>query len=162
MDIKHLAESKKVRGILIGIAGTLVVLGVFGAGIAVGSHKARFSENLGAGFERNFVGGKEDFFMGFSDRSPMPGGHGAVGTVVGVAYPKVVVAGPDNIEKTVVLRGDTLVRKFREEGTTTDVVAGTFVVVLGNPDSQGQIEAKLVRIVPAPGTMATGTMPSNR
>src|SRR3989344_4841743 len=61
-----------------------------------------------------------------------------------------VVAGPDNVEKTIRVSDETLFREFREELSSEDIVIGSFVVVLGSPNEGGEIEATLVRFLPPP------------
>ena len=101
MDFRDIHKSQKVRGILIGIGVAILVLVIFQAGMVAGYHKARFGARFGDNFERNFVGPKG---RNFEDRLPgpgMPGGHGAVGEIVSISLPQIVVAGPDNLEKMI-------------------------------------------------------------
>lgn len=151
MDLKDIHKSKTVRGIIIGLGITILVLGIFKLGMVAGYHKARFSQRFGDNFNRNFVDPRgEGFFKDFSDRRGPPGGHGAVGKIVSIALPLIVVAGPDNIEKTIIVGVDTEVREFRNEITTDNLKVGNFIVVLGNPNDNGQVEAKLIRVIPSP------------
>lgn len=151
MDLKDIHNSKTVRGIIIGLGIAIIVLGIFKLGQVSGYHKAKFSERFGDNFNRNFIDPRgEGFFKDFSDRRGPPGGHGAVGEIVGIALPLIVVAGPDNIEKTIVISESTEIRKYRDDITKTDLKVGDFIVVLGNPSEDGQVKAKLIRTVPPP------------
>jgi len=155
MELKTIHESKTVRGILIGLGVAVTVMLIFHFGTIMGYHKARFSDDYGGNFERNFMGQQrgENFFSGMSGMmESVPGGHGAVGEVVSVSLPTFVVAGPDNLEKTVVINDETLVREFRDKRTKEDIIVGKTVVVLGTPNDAGVIEAKLIRIMPVSGT----------
>ena len=151
MDLKNIHKSKTVRGIIIGLGIAILVLGIFKFGTVTGYHKARFSQKFGDNFDRNFVDPRgEGFFKDFSDRQGLPGGHGAVGKIVSIALPFVVVADPDNLEKTVVVGNDTEIREFRDSITADKLEVGDFIIVLGAPNDEGQVEAKLIRTVPPP------------
>jgi|SRR3989338_5265048 len=151
VDLKDIHKSKTVRGIIIGLGVAILVLGIFKLGMVAGYHKARFSARFGDNFSRNFVDPRgEGFFKDFSDRKGPLGGHGAVGEIVSIALPLIIVSGPDNIEKIIVVSVDTEVHEFRNEITADNLKVGNFIVVLGNPNDNGQVEAKLIRIVPPP------------
>lgn len=151
MDLKDIHNSKTVRGIIIGLGVAIMVLGIFKLGQVSGYHKARFSQRFGDNFNRNFIDPRAGgFFKDFSDRRGPLGGHGAVGEIVSISLPLVVVAGPDNIEKTILVSKSTEIRKYRDDITTGDLKVGDFIVVLGTPNDDGQVEAKLIRTVPPP------------
>lgn len=153
-NFKEFIGSKSFQGILIGIGISIVALLIFQTGVMVGMHKAQFGDRFGQHFERNFIDserggfpGKPDF--GFGGQMPS-GGHGAVGEVISVTLPTFVIAGPDNLEKTILVTDETRVREFRDELTTESIETGKFAVVLGEPNNDGVIEAKLIRFLPTP------------
>lgn len=90
----------------------------------------------------------------------MPGGHGAVGEIVSISLPLVVVAGPDNLEKTVVVEENTEIREFRDNITADKLEVGDFIIVLGAPNNEGQVEAKLIRLAPPPPEMGSNKQPT--
>ena len=154
---KDFSESKTVRGIGMGLGIAILVLLIFKAGEVTGDHKARFSEGVGNNFRTLLADPRESntFFFG---QGGVPGGHGAAGKIISLALPKMVIAGPDNLEKTVVVSDTTLIRKYQEQGTQKDLTADAFVVVLGEPNAQGEIIAKLIRILPpVPESIPTST-----
>ena len=151
IDLKDIHKSKTVRGVVIGLGVIILVLGIFKLGQMSGFHKAKFSERFGDNFHRNFVDNRgEGFLKDLSDRRGPPSGYGAVGKIVSIALPLVVVAGPDNLEKTILIKEDTLVRQFRDKIIATDLKVGDNIVILGVPNDAGQVEAKLIRIIPSP------------
>jgi len=153
MNFKNIHQSKLIQGIIIGIIAMIVFLFVFALGVTVGSHKAQFEGNFGDKFERNFrdSGMPKIGEFGFGGDLEMgPNSHGAVGQILTIDSSKMVITGPDNLEKIVLIKSDTLVREFRDEKTLQDLKVGSFVVVIGIPNAQGEIEAKLIRIMPAP------------
>ena len=55
-----------------------------------------------------------------------------------------------NLEKTVVVTELTEIREFRDTIQVSELTVGDFIVVLGTPNEEGQVEAKLIRTVPPP------------
>lgn len=153
MNFKNIHQSKLIQGIIIGIIAMIAFLFVFALGVIVGSHKAQFEGNFGDKFERNFRDGGMprigEFGFG-GDLEMGPNSHGAVGQILTIDSSKMVITGPDNLEKIVLIKSDTLVREFRDEKTLQDLKVGSFVVIIGTPNTQGEIEAKLIRIMPPP------------
>jgi len=147
MNFQDYIKSQSFRGIIIGVCVTIVILLIFQAGVFVGYRKAsfafRFGDNYYSGFDR-----KAPAPFGFPLRDEFRTSHGAVGEVVGVSLPTLVVAGPDSIEKTVLIGTSTLIRKFDAELEPEDIQTGDFLVVLGDPNDDSQVQAKLIRILP--------------
>ncbi len=86
--------------------------------------------------------------------------HGAAGEVLRITLPDMVIEQNDGTEKVVTVGDDTIVRKFRSTIKATDITEGSFVVVVGAPDTTGRIAAKLIRIMPDPETMHLNGMMS--
>lgn len=149
MDIKEYIKSQSFRGIIIGIVIAVIVLLIFQAGVFVGYRKASFAYRFG-----------DNYYQVFDNRAPSPLGfplqdefrasHGAVGEVISISLPTLVVAGPDSVEKTVLITSDTLVRKFDGDVKPEDIKTGDFLVAIGDPNESSQIQAKLIRILPPP------------
>ncbi len=161
MNIKEYIQSQSFKGILIGIFIVIIALIIFQSGVAVGERKASFAHRFGDNFERNFRDPRGGSFMqrGLSGGVNMPSGHGAVGEIVSIALPLVVVAGPDNLEKTVVVTDTTEIREFRDTIQANELSVGDFIIVLGTPNEEGQVDAKLIRLAPPPPAM--GNLKSN-
>jgi hypothetical protein len=149
MDIKDYIKSRSFRGIIVGIGAAVIVLIIFQAGVFVGYRKASFAYRFG-----------DNYYRTFNRRTPAPLGfpvgdkffvsHGAAGQVMSISLPTFVVAGPDSVEKTVLVGTSTLVRKLDAELKPEDIKTGDFVVVIGDPNDDSQIQAKLIRILPDP------------
>ncbi|MFH0804112.1 MAG: hypothetical protein V1896_00735 [Candidatus Zambryskibacteria bacterium] len=147
MKIEDIHQSKTVRGIIIGIGITIVVLLILFAGMNIGEHRARFANQLGDNFERNFMGPMNrggGFWSGV-----MPGGHGVIGEIVSINLPQIVVSGQDNIEKIIAVGENTAIHQFQKDIQSSELKVGDFVVVLGNPNDQGIIDARLIRVMPS-------------
>jgi hypothetical protein len=163
MNIKNFFEEKtrvSRKKILCAIGTVIVALVIFQAGIFVGYHKAAYSYGWGERYyktfgergERGMRGGREHSF-GIMDAGRMgmslSNSHGTIGKIISVALPTIIIEDQDRIEKTVVLTNDTLLRSFRDEIRATDLKVGDSVVIIGAPNEQAQIEARLIRIMPS-------------
>lgn len=148
MDIKAYIKSPAFKGVLAGILITIVALLIFQAGVTMGYRKATFDHRLGDNYFRAFDGRPGKFVVFRGDRAIAE--HGAAGKVVSIDLPTFVVAGPDGIEKVVLVQDDTVIRRFEEQIKPEDLKVDDFTVVLGEPNENSQVEAKLIRILPTP------------
>ncbi len=139
--------TKYTKYVLSSIIGLIVAILIFQAGVFVGYHKASFSYRFGDNYSRNFMGPRGGIM---DTRDNMMGGDGASGKIIKISLPDIIVSSPDNTEKTVVLGNDTSFREFHGVITAQDLKVDDFVVVLGTPDNKGEIDAKLVRVLPTP------------
>jgi hypothetical protein len=149
MDLNNLHQSRTVRLVLIGITIALAVIIVFEAGVFVGFRKASFSYRLGDNYYRAFRGGRPMMMSGF-DGDNIPGGHGASGKIIKIALPDIVIADDDNVEKTIVIGSSTVIKRFDQTVSPQDIRVDDFVVALGSPDTNSQIQAKFIRLLPPP------------
>jgi len=149
MNIQDFIKSPFFRGIMLGICAAIAILLVFQAGVFVGYRKASFAYRFGDNYYRAFDS-KTPAPFGFPLMDEFRASHGAVGEVMSVSLPTLVVAGPDSVEKTVYVSTSTLIRKFDSELKPEDIKTGDFLVVIGDPDENSQIQAKLIRMLPEP------------
>jgi len=130
------------KKLTIGFGIAVIVLLIFQAGVIVGYHKGRFSARFGDNYYHTFGGRYPDFLPKMT-----PSGHGAVGKIVSVTWPTFILAGSDNIEKIILIKSDTIIRQFRDTVASSSLTVNDSVVVLGTPNNQGEIEARLIRII---------------
>ena len=76
--------------------------------------------------------------------------HGAVGKIIKIDLPTLIITGKDNIEKVILIKDDPKIRRFNEDIKPSDLKVDDFIVVIGTPNNQSQVEAKLIRIMPPP------------
>jgi hypothetical protein len=144
-NIKKIVESKSLFRILCGIGIVIVALLIFSAGVTIGFRKASFGHAWGENYERNF---------GMMPNRPMfgndnfPNANGAIGKIIKIELPTIIVQDKDNIEKVVLIKNDTRIQKMMENIKTSDLLLDDFVVIIGSPNNQGQIEAKFIRVMP--------------
>ena len=157
--IAEFFRSKLFAGIVLGVCTILIMLCIFEAGVMVGYHEASFSSRWGQNYERNFGG------MGMMPGLPdahLPNPDGTFGKIISVSTQAstttLVVNSAQNPEEKIIIGSDALVRDHQNTLSSAALSVGSYVVVLGAPNDQGEIEAKLVRVVPAPGTTTPSMM----
>ncbi len=149
MDLNKYLQSKIFKIALIAIGTTVVLLFVFKVGEFVGYRKANFSYRWGENYHQNFAGPRGGFFgdfkRGFGDRDFI-NAHGTFGAIIKIDGSTLVIKGKDDVEKTVLISDKTTVSNRRETVKATDLKVDDQVVIIGSPNEQGQIEAKLIRL----------------
>lgn len=144
-DIEKVFESRVTFRILCVIGVIIISLLIFRAGMTVGFHKASFGRAWGENYERNF-GMRPDRQM--FGRDNFPNASGAIGKIIKIELPNIIVEDKDNTEKVILVKEDTKIQKMMSSVKTSDLALDDFVVIIGSPNGQGQIEAKLIRIMP--------------
>lgn len=139
---KEKQYSDILKWLIIGLVGLAVIIFIFGAGIFIGGIKARFSYQWAENYHRNFAGPRTGFL---GDWGKFPNrdfieGHGVFGEIIEMQDNSFVINGQDNIEKIVLIKQDTAIKK------KGDLAVGDQIVVIGSPNNDGQIEAKLIRV----------------
>ncbi len=161
---KDFLQSKGFRRLLFGIGVFVVALLIFQCGMIVGFHKASFSYRMGDNYYRAF--GTE---KGFTDKYPIqmevmrgnfPDSHGAVGQIITVDLPTIVIEDTHNIEKAILVTEKTTIKKFKETLKKSDLKVDDYVTIIGSPNDKSEIEAKLIRILPPPIDYRTATTSS--
>ena len=138
---------KHLKVVIFGFIGLAVLALTFGAGIKVGTLKARYSYKWADNYHNNFAGPREGFMNDFRKfpAGDFINGHGVFGEIIEIKDNGFVVKGADNVEKIVIINQDTTITKGQE--TIQDgLKVGDNVVIIGSPNDEGQIEAKLIRI----------------
>lgn len=136
-----------LKWLIVGLAGFGTVVLIFGAGIFVGGAKAKFSYRWAESYHKNFAGPRSGFF-GDWQRFPAGdfiGGHGAFGEIIELNDTGFVIKGRGDVEKIIVTDEDTVIKKGRET-IENGLQVGDRVTIIGSPNEEGQIEAKLIRV----------------
>jgi hypothetical protein len=156
INFKALAQSKKFKSV-IWLAGIIVVLLLaFKAGEFIGFRRAEFSYRWGENYYRNLTGPRPGPDRGLNDRDFMMG-HGTFGSIVKAASSTLVIQGRDGAEKVILIMPQTVVRRFQDNISVGDLKVDDNVVIIGTPNNAGQIEARLIRVMPPLMPTATGT-----
>ena len=144
-DIKKVFESKITTRVLVIIGVIIIAMLIFSAGIFVGFRKAGFGRDWGENYERNFGMRPGNMMFG---RDNFPNSHGAVGKIIKAELPTIIVQDRDNTEKVILIKDDTKIQKMMFNIKASDLAVDDFVTIIGSPNSQGQIEAKFIRVMP--------------
>jgi hypothetical protein len=145
-DIPAFVKSERFVHVLTGIGFLIIALFVFEAGVAVGFHKAGFTRSWEEHYGDNFGA---PVMYGMPARG-LPDPHGASGTVMNVSLPTFGVAGPGRSEQIVEVGRGTIIRDGANTVDTSDIAPGKYVIVIGTPGERGEVDARLVRVLPAP------------
>ena len=156
MEKNDILESKIFRGIILGIAGLIILAFVFGLGIFVGTKKADFSFKWADEYHRNF-GGPQGGLFGDFNNNEFSSANGVYGQIIGInpstgsgQAVTLTIKGRDNVEKIATVDDKTTIRIQMQNEKISDLKVGNNIVVIGEPSSNGQIEAEFIRILPAP------------
>ena len=149
MDIKRIFQNHGFKIVILSIAGLLVVLLSFRAGMVVGYRRAGFSENWGNNYHRNFAGPKGGFMDDFKDRDYLES-SGTFGQILKIDGQTIAVKSREGVEKTILVNEKTEIRRFRDTVKIEDLKTDEFIVTIGEPNEVGQMVAKLIRVMPPP------------
>lgn len=151
-----------LKWIIIGIIIFVYSVGVFGAGLFIGGMKVKFSYRWAENYHRNFGGPKEGFMSDL--RMPHPNGefiqgHGIFGEIIKIGDSDFVIKGQDDVEKIIIIKDDTLIIRGRMKIGKEELRVSDYVIIIGSPNEQGQIEAKLIRFFNKEGAELSPKVP---
>ena len=121
---------------------------IFRAGVFVGFRKANFGHAWSEHYYKNF--GRTPNHREFFGEDHFPNANGATGKIIKIELPTIIVQDKDNTEKVVLLKDDTKILNGRQEIKSSDLKMDNFVIIIGTPNTEGQIEAKIIRVLPEP------------
>jgi len=159
MDTNKILEfikSKKVTVLIAALFGLALLVGTFNVGMTVGYRKAKFSYAWGENYHRNFAGPRGGFIRDFGQEmngGDFIGGHGTFGQIIDLGDQQIVVRGKDNSEQVIMVTSDTDIQRFKDSIQMSDLKLDEPIVVIGEPNDQGQIEAKFIRVMPTPSRL---------
>ncbi len=154
---KKLLNPDILKWVIIGTIGFIIIVLVFSVGMFVGGMKARFSYRWAESYHKNFAGPGGGFFGDWRQPPPFPGdfieGHGTFGEIIKIDSSDFVVKGRDDVEKIIIITEDTVIEIGRKTTKKDELRVGDYIVVIGSPNEEGQIEAKLIRVLPNPQSL---------
>jgi hypothetical protein len=155
-NILKFFRSKAFLAVIVSLFGLALLVGTFTVGAFVGYKKAAFSYQWGENYHLNFGGPRSGFVRQLGDfgGGDFIEGHGTFGQVIKIDGQTLIIEGRDKMEKVVLIKGDTELRGPNETSRSGDLKVNDFVVVIGEPNDSGQIEAKFIRVMPLPSPSA--------
>jgi hypothetical protein len=146
-------KSHAFRVIVVTCGVLIVMITIFRAGMAVGYRRAVFAVRWGENYEKNFLGPRGGMkMMGNFDDRAIPNTHGSTGKIIRIdtasSTATLILQGNDGTEKSIAVGSSTVIRIFSDEVQFSDLKINDQITVVGSPNEQGQIEAKLIRVFP--------------
>ncbi|MBI3633478.1 MAG: hypothetical protein HY226_04260 [Candidatus Vogelbacteria bacterium] len=153
MNIKDWFQKINSKIVLYVLAALIVALIIFRAGMSVGYRQASFSYRFGERYYQSFGRMRNSPMMGLRNlREEFGTTYGTSGKIVKITLPKIIIEDQDNIEKVIAIDDSTttktILRSQRDAIKPSDLKVGDNIVVLGSPDENSEIDAKLIRVVP--------------
>lgn len=149
MNINNILESKLFKTIVLSIVALIMLVFVFGLGVFVGTKKANFSFRWADQYHRNFGGPQGGFFNDMASRQ-FADANGVFGQIIKIDEQNLTIKGKDNVEKIILVNNETTINFQRVTIKLSNLKIDDVVVVIGEPNDNGQIEAKLIRVLPPP------------
>ena len=141
-----------LKPILIGLCFILFGFAMFQLGINIGSSSGRFACNWAKNYQNNFGGPRTGFGPDFRDKSfeDSINGHGVFGEIIKIDKNDIVINDPKGIEKIINISKTTNIKVFDKDSSIDKLKVGDRIMVIGDPNEQGQIDAKLIRVFNKP------------
>jgi hypothetical protein len=140
--LESITKSKNFKtSVRITVAALILIL-VFSAGVLIGLEKAGFSYRM-----------SEDYFSHFGPPRPFPfdtnfgNPHGPAGQIIKIEGSTLLIKNPDGTENSITTDSNTAVRKGRNDIKVGDLKVNDNIIVVGSPNSLGQIQANLIRVL---------------
>jgi len=137
------------KSILLVLIGVIFLLGAYQVGVFMGYRRAMYSFRWGQNYHRNFGGPPRGFFGDIKDSSlGFTDAHGIFGSVLKIEGSTLIILDKDQTEKKVLTTSLTSIRRANETIPISNIFATERVVIIGSPNEEGQIEARLIRLFP--------------
>ncbi len=146
--ITNIIKSRWFVGSISIIVGLILILMAFWFGMYVGERRADFARGWGDNYGRIFGQPRMGFFPEPGE-NPVPRGFGNGGVVLKVEGNAIAIKGNDNVEKTVVVATSTPIREGMTSISVDKINPGDSIVIIGDPNSSGQIQARFIRVFPS-------------
>ncbi len=145
VEFPKIPHSRIFKFVVVFLVELILLVGVFSLGIKIGFKKANFTSAWTQNYINNF-GERRTLIQ------PPPSGaffnpHDLDGTVLSIDKNTLVIKDEDNTEKIVLISPSTVIRLNFQNLQPADIKTGEETVVIGEPNPQGQIEAKLIRVL---------------
>ncbi len=144
-----MSEHKDIlKWIIIGLLAFVVILLVFGLGVLIGERKAKFSYRWAEQYHKMFAGPRQGFFGNWRSfpRGEFIEAHGTFGEIIEMKEKDFIIKGSEDVEKVILISDKTVIQRGRENMKKEDLRIGDFVVIIGSPNEEGKIEAKVIRV----------------
>jgi hypothetical protein len=136
-----------INKIIIILVAFILLFSVFSLGMFVGERKANFSFRWAEQYHKNFAGPRNGFFQDFMGKDFMES-NGTFGKIIQINEDSIIVSGRENPEKVISITKNTIIRCQKKDMSISDFKINDEVIIIGEPNQDGQIDAKLIRVMP--------------
>jgi len=136
-----------INKIIIILVAFILLFSVFSLGMFVGERKANFSFRWAEQYHKNFAGPRNGFFQDFMGKDFMES-NGTFGKIIQINENSIIVSGRENTEKVILITKNTIIRCQKKDMSISDFKINDEVIIIGEPNQDGQIDAKLIRVMP--------------
>lgn len=162
MKIDDILQSKILKWTIFGVLIFTITVFVFSVGVFVGTRSANFAFDWADQYHRNFGGPEGGIFGDFSTGGGLTSPNGCFGQIIKIDLDKNVITVKDRDVEKVILVGDKTTIVFQKDNLKiSDLKVDDKIVVIGEPNEQGQIEARLIRVMPSIKTSSSSGMRIN-
>jgi len=156
MTMKEIFKPVHFNKLLMVLAAIVVLLLVFSLGIFVGHEKARFSQNWGEHYYRNIMGpgGPGGFGMMMDFNRPGFNARSGLGQIIKIEGDSLIIKDQANVEKSILITDQTEIIEDNHDIKITDLKIDDKIVIIGRPNESGQIEPRLIRVLPDGSTLS--------
>ena len=144
MDLNKIFKEKSSI-IFFVLISLIAILLIFRLGVFVGQRQADFSYRWSENYHQAFGGPKRGFMQDLSGRDFIAG-HGNVGVVIKIENNLIIIKDPENTEKIIETDGQTEILQGRDIIALNQIKIDDRIIVLGSPQDNGKILARLIRI----------------
>lgn len=160
MNLKETFHSRPISSTILLLAILLIILLIFQAGMFVGYRKASFGLNWRANFYNN-PDDPQSVFAPFMHYGNEINPRGIVGEIISVRMPHFIIKGAGPDERIVYIDPNTAIRCPIGSASTSDLVLGQHVVVIGRPGEKGILNATLIRLLSGEATTSISILQSS-
>jgi hypothetical protein len=145
VEFPKIPHSRIFKFVIIFLVELILLVGIFSLGVNIGFKKANFTSAWTQNYINNF-GEKRTLIQ------PPPSGaffnpHGLDGTILSIDKNTLVIKDEDSTEKTVLISPSTVIRLNFQNLQPSDIKNGEEIIIIGEANPQGQIDAKLIRVL---------------
>jgi len=150
VNFKEIFKPGHFNKLLAVLTAAVVLVFVFTLGVFVGHEKARFSRDWGENYYRNIVGpgpgGPAGLMMGLG--RPGFSAHNGLGQIIKIDGDSLLIRDQSNLEKTILITNQTAIVEDHQNIMAGDLKVDDKIIIIGRPNDRGQIEPKLIRVLP--------------
>lgn len=144
ISFQNTPHSKAFKIIVVILTELILLIGAFSLGINVGFKKAFFTYSWNQNYPNNF-GGRA--ILAPPSNAQFFNAHSLDGIILSLDQSNLVIKDEDSNEKTIIITPQTVIRQNFQTLLAKDLKTGEEIVIIGEANAQGQIDAKLIRVL---------------